>query len=65
MLKIYKIKKESMTKLFGRLHCKNQTQSTPCTSAFNANPGHETTVLVDSNTYVRRSARPADDSEDN
>ena len=64
MMKFYKIKKDPMTVLLWRLHCKHQTQSTPCTSAFSVNLEHETVVLVDSNTYVRRSARSADDNED-
>ena len=65
MLKIYKIKKDTMTRLFWRLNCKHQTQSTPCFSAFNANPKHETDVLVYLDIYICRNARTADENEDN
>ena len=65
MLKINNIKKDTMMKLFWRLHCRHQTQSITCTTAFNGNSEHETLVLVDSDTYVRRSARPADENENN
>ena len=54
-----------MTSSFWCLHCKHQTQSTPCFSAFNANPEHETTVLVYLYIYIHRNARPVDENEDN
>ena len=65
MLKIYKIKKDTMARLFWRLHWKHQTQSTPYFNAFNANPKHETAILVYLNIYICCNARPADENEDN
>ena len=56
MLKIYKIRKDTMTRLFWRLHCKQQTQSTPCVSGFNANLENETAVSVYLDTYIHRSS---------
>ena len=44
-----------MTRLFWRLHCKQQTQSTPCVSGFNANLENETAVSVYLDTYIHRS----------
>ena len=65
MLKIYKMKKDTIMRLFWRLHCKHQTQSRPCFSAFNANPEHETAILVFLDIYICRNARPGSENEDN